>query len=75
MIMPNEEYYKLSSLESVGEINKNDLLEVSSATGSDLESKNISIEKLSEFFTTVEFQELQTESKTIIGALNELANR
>lgn len=73
--MPNEEYYKLSDLESAGAINENDLLEISSVSGDDIESKNISIEKLSEFFTTAEFQELQTESKTIIGALNELANR
>ena len=75
MIMLNEEYYKLSDLESAGSINENDLLEISSVSGDDIESKNISIEKLSEFFTTAEFQELQTESKTIIGALNELANR
>lgn len=71
----NAEYYKISELDSAGTLDGSEFVEVSSESGTSFDSKKISIETLSNCFVNMEFDDLQTTNKTIIGALNELASR
>jgi len=71
----NAEYYKISELDSARALDGSEFVEVSSESGTSFDSKKISIETLSNCFVNMEFDDLQTTNKTIIGALNELASR